>query len=336
MTDIEAKSAIWLGQCDNCGGRVAAANPDRTMAGVKRLCPVCDAIVDLAIVTGKYSAKVPCNDACQFAFVRTCTCNCGGDNHGIGYIDAATVPARIRRRDALHHARVLSARERTLAMRREAVALKVAAVVAEHPLLAHVTTENGAGVTERFGGGFITDVAWKLRANGELSPRQLSSLETAIARTIKAEEREAHRAERKALLDAGQRPADYSPAPSGRVEVTGEIVSVKGYENSFSPYAGATTWKMLVRADAGYKVWATIPNGIRGIKGERIRFTAMLTPKTEDPEFAIAKRPSKAETLSEPVLDDEDFTDAEIAAVTHPDAWNGGATTGVEEDSDEW
>lgn len=117
------------------------------------------------------------------------------------------------------------------------------------------------------------------------------------------------------------------PAPAGRVVVTGEITSVKYQENDFG---GA--YKILVKDDAGYKVWCSIPkaqadqaydrwleqievdghsvydygsgvylmgttDGKYGIKGQRITFTATLQPSADDVAFAFGSRPSKGQWL---------------------------------------
>lgn len=119
-----------------------------------------------------------------------------------------------------------------------------------------------------------------------------------------------------------------SPAPSGRVAVTGEIVSAKATENDFG-----TAYKILVKDDAGFKVWVSIPSAQRGeaydlfwgqvedagyslrdfgpdcwflgttdgkftgVKGRRITFTATLEPSKDDAAFAFGSRPTKGAWL---------------------------------------
>lgn len=102
------------------------------------------------------------------------------------------------------------------------------------------------------------------------------------------------------------RPA--TPAPAGRVEVEGTVVNVKWVE---SQYGGSL--KMLLEADAGYRVWATVPKDLTMILverdngwqeyrevtvGERVAFTATLEPSADDATFAFAKRPSKARLVA--------------------------------------
>lgn len=85
------------------------------------------------------------------------------------------------------------------------------------------------------------------------------------------------------------------PAPSGRVAVTGEIVSTRVQESDYG-----FSYKILVKDDAGYKVWVSIAsslletNSFDDVKGMRLTFTATLTPSNDDPAFAFGSRPTKA------------------------------------------
>jgi hypothetical protein len=83
-------------------------------------------------------------------------------------------------------------------------------------------------------------------------------------------------------------------APTGRVHVSGEVVSTKDID---TPY-GITT-KMLVKTSKGWKLWVSVPRAISGVeRGERVAFTATVTPSDDDPKFAFGKRPSKALIIS--------------------------------------
>jgi len=114
--------------------------------------------------------------------------------------------------------------------------------------------------------------------------------------------------------------------PSGRVEVEGIITGQKG--DWKSPHG----WSMMVTTDAGWRVWVTRPRPFDGhyegivvdhrrdwddpgrksagvpvfpaAKGDRVRFTAHLTPK--DDTFAFGSRPTNAvilERTTEPNVD---------------------------------
>lgn len=122
------------------------------------------------------------------------------------------------------------------------------------------------------------------------------------------------------------------PAPTGRVVVTGEIVSTKMVEGDYG-----TAYKILVKDDAGFKVWCSLPKAQadevieafesdpahqdaegnfsfytygpgcwflgtagtdeQGVKGRRITFTATLEPSKDDVSFAFGSRPTKGAWL---------------------------------------
>lgn len=107
-----------------------------------------------------------------------------------------------------------------------------------------------------------------------------------------------------------QRTAEYeaaAPCPTGRVVVEGEVVSTRVEDGQFG-----TQFRMLVKDDRGFKVWGSIPSSLhlvddepignwtptRALRhGDRVKFTATLTPSDRDPKFGFAKRPTKAEFL---------------------------------------
>lgn len=92
--------------------------------------------------------------------------------------------------------------------------------------------------------------------------------------------------------------AAFTPAPEGRVVVTGEVASTKVVEGDYG-----TTYKMLVKSDEGYKVWCSVPSALletttlEEAKGRRITFTATLEPSRDDVAFAFGKRPTKGAWL---------------------------------------
>jgi hypothetical protein len=125
--------------------------------------------------------------------------------------------------------------------------------------------------------------------------------------------------------------AEAHPAPTGRVVVTGEIISAKVKESEFGD-----SYKILVKDDAGFKVWCSLPAKQReeahgdfydlvvsdgysigdfgpwcwflgtdgngkydnaGVKGRRITFTATLEPSSDDKSFAFGSRPTKGAWL---------------------------------------
>lgn len=135
-------------------------------------------------------------------------------------------------------------------------------------------------------------------------------------------------ATRKVIAKRTERQVEAAahPAPTGRVAVTGEIVSCKVQESDFG-----TQYKVLVKDDQGFKVWCSLPSAQRseqhdlfydwvqekgsylgdfgpwcffvgtgdfqGVKGRRITFTATLEPSKDDVSFAFGSRPTKGAWL---------------------------------------
>lgn len=129
------------------------------------------------------------------------------------------------------------------------------------------------------------EAAWN--RYGSLTERQEAALVRSFAQR---EERAAARAQEATQVT--------SPMPTGRVTITGEILSTKWQENRFSRGAGCL--KMLVRSEAGWKVWGTVPasieyDGGNELKGRRVTFTAKVEPK--EAAFGFFSRPTNASLL---------------------------------------
>lgn len=88
--------------------------------------------------------------------------------------------------------------------------------------------------------------------------------------------------------------AAAEPCPEGRVEITGTLLAVKTVPNA---WGGAL--RCLVRDDRGFKVWGSLPYALsRAEPGDRLTFTAAVTPADDDPKFGFFKRPTKAQLLT--------------------------------------
>jgi len=111
-----------------------------------------------------------------------------------------------------------------------------------------------------------------------LSERQVAWVRSAVDRL------RARRVEREAAR------AEAQPAPEGRVEVRGEVATVKVVESRYG-----STIKMLVLADGKYRVWVTVPAALLGEatveRGQRVAFVATLTRAEDDPTMAFGSRP---------------------------------------------
>lgn len=129
--------------------------------------------------------------------------------------------------------------------------------------------------------------------NGKLTEGQEAAAWKSKAREEKWEQEKA------------QEAAQASPAPTGRIEVTGTILSTKWVD---SQWGG--TEKMVVKADEGFRFYCTVPSDISFDEqledgtilpsakvGDKIKLTVTLTPSDNDETFAWGKRPSKAEII---------------------------------------
>lgn len=198
--------------------------------------------------------------------------------------DAKARQARVDARIRKENARV----ERLVRIRDEKVAAlrKIDNDVVEF-LLAIDLQEPDRNLTA-FVAAMAENLQYPAQAERPFTERMLEATRKIVAKT----------AERKAEQDA-------HPAPSGRVVVTGEVVSAKVVESEY----GATV-KLLVKDDAGFKVYVSLPSSLRdaafddddmydmdGLKGRRITLTAGLEPSKDDKSFAFGSRPTKAAWL---------------------------------------
>ena len=175
---------------------------------------------------------------------------------------------------------------------------------------------------------FVQDVMRRFDRKGEITERQLAAV-------LKVVKQDAERAERKAQWTTEAELA--ADAPTGKVTVTGEIISTKWQESMYG-----STHKMILKTEAGWKLWVTVPNniyeevmnckaqlysrniplndealqakarascpcegGVNGtysdvhkLEGVTVTLTATVTPSDRDSKFAFGKRPSKAKLVS--------------------------------------
>lgn len=87
--------------------------------------------------------------------------------------------------------------------------------------------------------------------------------------------------------------AEAAPIPVNgqRITVTGEVLTLREQESQYG-----VTLKALVRTEAGWKVWGTMPKALRGKAsvGDTIRFDAKVEPSRDDATFGFFNRPTKA------------------------------------------
>lgn len=152
----------------------------------------------------------------------------------------------------------------------------------------------------------IVEIVSRLVRYGELSEKQEELLKKLVHFV---QNRESIEAERKAKRDAEKAAA--APCPSGRVKITGTIVSVKVKEHNFG-----FDLKVLVKDESGFTVWGNLPSDLKSLiawvkdpnypeenypklrnKENKVKFVATVTPSRDDTKFGFFKRPSKAQVL---------------------------------------
>jgi len=152
-----------------------------------------------------------------------------------------------------------------------------AALIKEHPELADAFESNNS---------FIQDVMWKFHKYAELSDRQIAAVKTALVRDAEWEAKKA--------AEYANNPA--KDAPSGRVEVTGEILSIKWRDSDFGG-----GFKITIKTTDGWKLWVSLPSSLdeaEAEQGDTVSMKVTVTPSNDDPKFAFGKRPSKAVLVS--------------------------------------
>jgi len=125
---------------------------------------------------------------------------------------------------------------------------------------------------------FARDILHKFRKYGNLSDRQRDCFTESISRD--------HEYQARKEAEANE---PKGPAPTGRQEVTGTVLSIKEQDTPFG-----FTLKMLVKLENNSKVWCTVPSAALDELDRRdeITFKATFTPSDDDPHFAFGSRPT--------------------------------------------
>lgn len=126
----------------------------------------------------------------------------------------------------------------------------------------------------------VRDIVGKLVKWGNVSEKSLNYVRVLLG---KLAERPAIEAKKAAEVAAA------ASCPVGRVEIIGEVVSIKEHQGAFG-----YTLKMLVKHATGFKVWGTIPSNLTIEKGAVVMFTATVEPSKDDRTFGFFTRPAKA------------------------------------------
>ena len=133
----------------------------------------------------------------------------------------------------------------------------------------------------------VADIVYKLVTYGSISDNQTAYLGKLLALIAERPAREAAQAAEK---DA----AAPVPVTDGRVNVEGDILSIKVVEGNYGD-----TDKCLIKTSAGWKLWVTLPDAIGNAqRGDRVALACKVEPSRDDPKFAFGKRPSKARIVA--------------------------------------
>jgi len=132
----------------------------------------------------------------------------------------------------------------------------------------------------------VGDIVGKLVTYGNMSEAQERFLHSLLKRLA---ERPAIEAQRAAEAAA----AEPVPVTNERIRIEGEVLSVKVVESDW----GSTT-KVLVRTDAGWKVFGKKPVQGDLTRGERVSFMARVEPSKDDPKMGWFSRPTRGEVVA--------------------------------------
>jgi hypothetical protein len=126
---------------------------------------------------------------------------------------------------------------------------------------------------------FARDLHGQFRRKGHLSEKQVKALLKLWNSS-------------KAKAEAPQEPEPtWIDAPTGRIEVTGTVLTTKVTYNDF----GAQL-KMLLKVDTeagSWKLWATVPSKASNVDhGDELNIRVTVKPSGDDPSFAFGSRPT--------------------------------------------
>lgn len=296
-------TAYFLGICPSCNMPSRQEQPDVRGYEARLTCPE-----DGTRFTGKRLAAVTttdvCDPRCMGAVGPSCECACGGENHGGSW---STVG---RTRTHEEFADAVAKRQAHLAKVEENRRKRAAAKAAETRKANEAWRAANADVvtflanTDNFGDfDFLWEMSATLDREGTLTERQTAAVRRCAERHAKwAAKREQEEKARAAKLAKGK------PMPTGRVEITGTVVSTKWVEDDYS-YHGGSILKMLVETADGWRVYGTVPSDLKpssfngedaakgfGLKGATVTFTATIKPKED--AFGIFSRPTRARVLA--------------------------------------
>jgi hypothetical protein len=131
----------------------------------------------------------------------------------------------------------------------------------------------------------VRDIIGKLVAYGEITDNQIDFVKKLLDKiNLWPEEKIRREKERETAQDC----------PAGRVEITGTILKTEE-----KTYGEDIRLVMTVKDDRGFLVWGTIPtNIVDASHGNRVCFSATVTPSDRDKKFGFYKFPKKAKIIA--------------------------------------
>lgn len=135
----------------------------------------------------------------------------------------------------------------------------------------------------------IRDMVSRLVKCGVISEKTVAFMRVLFAKIL---QRPIILAQRAAETEAA------APVPSGRVIITGRVLTIKTVERPAYHYgdSGLST-KVLIQDLTGFKVWGN--RFMNAEKGDLITFTATLQPSDKDTKFGFFSRPAKSSFVNE-------------------------------------
>jgi hypothetical protein len=271
-------TANFLGVCDPCQRPIRVTLTDHPGRFAETGCAECGQPVSVERLHAVITAEI-CDGRCMGATGPSCSCACGGTNHGSSFARTTTtyelesaVAAYREQQAALAHRRQV----RLDRLNRERAAA-FAEWAADHSDVITYLTDRRPVWSE-----FLADMAANIAAKDTLTDRQVDAVRRQIARDND---------------DAAFR-ATATTAPSGKaITVTGTVIQTMRYDSRY--VRGKVDLVMVVETE-GYRVRCPIPrilhntdthpSNLFGLRGRRLTFVADLVPSGKDAVLAYGKR----------------------------------------------
>lgn len=291
---------VFIGTCGGCTIPVRVELPDAIGDHTNVTCLDCHTPLAVERLYATVT-QGSCDVRCMGASGMICECACGGENHA-----GAWARNKIKGEErASYIARLLKQREERAErkIKRERAKISKKKSDFQQWLDSFENELERDALVELIDGDependFLSDIRSRLVRNEILTEKQSAAV-------LRVMQREQERAERKI-----EEQKNAKPAPSGRVEIAGEIIS-RRFDGD-GGWDGRGSYKILIKCD-GFKIWGSCPKSAiqhvwppysdydanRGKcpVGLKIKMRATLKPKDGDESFAFFSRPSNVDMI---------------------------------------